>query len=137
VLWILGTEHAFLLAFLGALFNVIPYIGPLLTSAMVVMLTLLEQFHGQWTLTQVMHTGSLVLGVFGVQLVDAYVSQPLIFSRIVRSHPLELFLVTLSFGLMFGLVGMIVAIPSYTILKVIAREFLPDHPFIRILTYKL
>jgi predicted PurR-regulated permease PerM len=42
----------------------------------------------------------------------------------VSSHPLEIFLVTYS-RLPFGILGMIAAVPLYTILKVIGKEFFP------------
>jgi predicted PurR-regulated permease PerM len=67
-------------------------------------------------------------------MIDNNVSQPLIFSKSVSSHPLEIFLVILSAGFLFGIAGMIIAVPLYTILKVVGKEFFPDNSFIQFLT---
>ena len=71
------------------------------------------------------------------QLVDNFFSQPVIFSNSVRSHPLEIFLIIIIAGLMFGVVGMIVAVPGYTAIKVILKEFLADNKIVRRLTRDL
>ena len=57
------------------------------------------------------------------QLIDNFFSQPFIFSNSVKSHPLEIFIVIISGGLLFGAVGMIAAVPTYTALKVMEKNF--------------
>ena len=74
------------------------------------------------------------LGFIIVQIIDNNFSSPIIFSKSVNSHPLEIFLVILIIGTLFGITGMIVAVPLYTILKVIGKEFVPDNKIIKILT---
>ena len=69
-----------------------------------------------------------------VQFIDNMFSQPLIFSKSTNSHPLEIFLVILIIGSLFGITGMIIAIPFYTVLKVIAKEFFPENTFIKLIT---
>ena len=59
------------------------------------------------------------------------------FSKSVKSHPLEIFLIIIIGGLLFGVVGMIIAVPSYTALKVILKEFLADNAIVIALTKKL
>jgi predicted PurR-regulated permease PerM len=54
------------------------------------------------------------------QIIDNNLSQPI---KSVSSHPLEIFLVILIAGFLFGILGMIAAVPLYTILKVIGKEF--------------
>ena len=76
---------------------------------------------------------ALVIG----QLFDNIISQPLIYSSSVRSHPLEIFLVILIAGLLFGVAGMIFAIPGYTAFKVILKEFLSENKVVRSLTKNL
>jgi len=67
-------------------------------------------------------------------LVDNFLSQPLIFSNRVKSHPLEIFLVIMISGTLFGIVGMIIAVPTYTVIKVILQEFLSDNKIVQSLT---
>jgi predicted PurR-regulated permease PerM len=65
------------------------------------------------------------------------VFQPLVISNIVKAHPLEIFIVILIAGTLAGIGGMIVAIPVYTILRIIAKEFLNNFKIIQKLTSKL
>ena len=76
--------------------------------------------------------------VFAIgQLVDNFISQPVIFSKSVKSHPLEIFLVILIAGILFGIVGLIVAVPAYTAIKVILKEFLSENKIVKKLTKNL
>ncbi len=76
----------------------------------------------------------VMIGFFIVQMIDNNVSSPIIFSKSVNSHPLEIFLVVLIAGILFGIVGMIIAVPVFTILKVIGKEFFPDIKIVKALT---
>jgi predicted PurR-regulated permease PerM len=74
------------------------------------------------------------MGYVIAQLIDNFFSQPYIFSKSVKSHPLEIFLIIIIGGLLFGITGMILAVPSYTVLKVILKEFLSENRIVRSLT---
>jgi predicted PurR-regulated permease PerM len=82
-------------------------------------------------------TIKVLIGFAIAQLIDNFISQPFIFSSSVKSHPLEIFLIIIIAGLLFGVAGMIVAVPVYTALKVIAKEFLPDWKIVKKLTKDL
>ncbi len=71
------------------------------------------------------------------QLIDNFISQPLIFSKTTKSHPLEIFLIIIVGGLLYGVVGMITAVPLYTALKVILKEFLSDNKIVKSITKDL
>ena len=79
-------------------------------------------------------TTYVMIGYFIAQLVDNFFSQPFIFSKTTKSHPLEIFLVIIIGGLLFGVVGMITAVPLYTALKVILKTFLSDNKIVKSLT---
>ena len=67
----------------------------------------------------------ILMGVFAtMQLMDNFILQPFIFSNSVKAHPLEVFLVILIGAQVQGITGMVLAIPTYTVIRVIAREFL-------------
>ena len=66
----------------------------------------------------------LILGFTIIQLIDNILLQPMIFSSSVKSHPLEIFLVIIFSGFLFGILGLIIAIPTYTFLKVIINNFI-------------
>ncbi|MDX2245275.1 MAG: AI-2E family transporter [Bacteroidia bacterium] len=133
-LTILGVENAVLIGFFGGIFNVIPYLGPLIGGVMGVGMTIL----GSLNLDFYDEMVPLIIGVtivFSVvQMVDNFIIQPMIYSNSVKAHPLEIFLVILLAGNLAGVVGMIVAIPVYTILRVIAKEFFNQFELVRTIT---
>jgi predicted PurR-regulated permease PerM len=61
----------------------------------------------------------------------------MIFGASVKSHPLEIFLIILISGLIFGVMGMVVAVPFYTAIKVIAKESLSEYKIVKRLTRDL
>lgn len=133
-LLIVGVENAFVIAFLCALLNLVPYVGPLVGGFLMITLTMTSSLGdslGTIIISKVIWT--FVVFICG-QLVDNFFSQPFIFSKSVKSHPLEIFLVILIAGLLFGIVGLIVAVPAYTAIKVILKEFLSENQIVNKLT---
>lgn len=137
VLLIFNVNNAIVIAFLCALLNLIPYIGPLIGGLLMVTLTMTSNLELDFN-TQIMPTTIYVMiGYVFAQLIDNFFSQPFIFSKSVKSHPLEIFLIIIMGGLLFGVVGMIVAVPVYTAIKVILKEFLADNKIVKSLTKDL
>ncbi len=136
-LLIVGIENAIVIAFLCALFNIIPYIGPIIGGVIMITLTMTSNLGMDFSSIILPKTGYVLIGLVIGQLVDNFFSQPFIFSNSVRSHPLEIFLVIIIAGLLFGIVGMIVAVPGYTAIKVILKEFLADNSFVKKFTKNL
>lgn len=121
---IFNIPYAMTIALFTALANLIPYLGPILGGAfglLVGISSLLLQGDavGQplyWLVIK-------ILSVFAItQLIDNLILQPVIFSRSVRSHPLVIFLTVFIGANLGGAIGMILAIPSYTVLQVIFTE---------------
>jgi predicted PurR-regulated permease PerM len=137
VLLSFGIDNAVVIAFLCALLNIIPYLGPIIGAFVMFFLTMSSNL-GQDFSTIVLPTTIYVMIGFAIgQLIDNFFSQPLIFSNSVRSHPLEIFLVIVIGGLLFGVIGMIAAVPSYTVIKVISKEFLAENKIVKRLTQNL
>ena len=133
-LLIIGVENAVVIAFLCALLNLIPYVGPLVGVFLMVTLTMTSNL-GESFSDIILPKTFWVFIVFLIgQLVDNFASQPIIFSKSVKSHPLEIFLIILMAGILFGVIGLIVAIPAYTAIKVILKEFLADNKIVKQLT---
>ncbi|WP_196891410.1 AI-2E family transporter [Aureivirga marina] len=136
-LLIFGVENAFVIAVLCAILNLVPYIGPLIGGILMVFLTM-SSFIGLDFNTVILPKTLYVLGGYLLaQLIDNFLSQPLIFSNSVRSHPLEIFLIIIIGGILFGVVGMVVAVPTYTAIKVILKEFLSENKIVKSLTKNL
>lgn len=134
VLLIFGIQNVLVIAFLCALLNIVPYIGPLIASIIAALLTMLSHLNGDFRTETLPTTLYVLIGFSLVQVIDNNISSPLIFSKSMNSHPLEIFLVILTAGILFGIAGMIIAVPLYTMLKVIAKEFFPENKIIKLLT---
>lgn len=134
VFLIFGIENAFIIALLCAILNIIPYVGPLLAMLVASTLILISGVSADFIHTTLPTTLYVIIGMFIVQLIDNNINQPIIFSKSTKSHPLEIFLVILISGVLFGILGMIVAIPSYTVLKVISKSFFPNNSIVKVLT---
>mgnify|MGYP001453161504 CR=1 FL=1 len=139
VFLIFGVENAFIIALLCAVLNIIPYIGPLIALVLALLLIMLNGVATAENFTQetLPTTLYVAVGMFIVQFIDNNFSQPIIFSKSTKSHPLEIFIVILSAGMVLGIFGMIVAVPLYTVLKVVAKEFFPDNKIVKVLTKNL
>ena len=75
------------------------------------------------------------MGTFAVaNLIDNFVLQPLIYSTSVHAHPVEIFLVIMMAGSLAGVPGMILAIPSYTVIRIVAKQFLGNIKIVKQLT---
>ena len=133
-LLVVGVKNALLIAFLCALFNIIPYIGPIIGAVIMIVLTITSEPNVDLGLVVIPKIGYVLTGLVFGQLVDNLFSQPYIFSNSVKSHPLEIFLLIVVAGLLFGILGMIIAIPAYTVVKVILKEFKGDHRLVKALT---
>ena len=129
-LWLiarLGINAALGIAFLTGIFNVIPYVGPLLGGALGTVLGLIIKYSSAvpvgLNLNFLAFTAVLIAIFCFTQLVDNFLYQPVIYSTSIKSKPLEIFIVLLIVGNIGGPLAMIVAIPIYTVFRVIAFRF--------------
>ena len=116
-------HQALVMGLLIGIFNIIPYVGPWLGGFAAVLMGVA---------TAVTTTGYpviwlliiyMVIVIACTQIIDNNLIQPMIYSRSVNAHPIEIFLVILAVGSFAGIIGMILAVPAYTALRVFAREF--------------
>lgn len=136
-LLIIGVENAVVIAFLCALLNLIPYVGPLIGVFLMLTLTMTSNLGTSFSGVILPKTFWVFIVFLIGQLIDNFGSQPIIFSKSVKSHPLEIFLVILITGILFGVIGLIIAVPAYTAIKVILKEFLSDNKIVKKLTRDL
>jgi predicted PurR-regulated permease PerM len=121
---LLGIKNAVFIGFLGGMMNVIPYIGPIIGTLIGIVLGISTDLSsGLYDIA--FTTGMNVTLVFvATNLIDNWVLQPLIYSKSVNAHPIEIFIVILMAGSLAGIPGMILAVPAYTVLRIVAKEFL-------------
>ena len=81
--------------------------------------------------------GKAALVFLSGQLVDNFFTQPVIFAGSVKAHPLEIFVLISIAGSLAGITGMMLAIPAYSLIRVVAKEFLSGFKVIQALTDEL
>jgi predicted PurR-regulated permease PerM len=122
---IVGIEfqQALVMGLIVGILNVIPYVGPWLGFFIAVTMGVASHITHDFAtvVSPLVFYMTLVIAI--TQLTDNLVFQPVIFSNSVRSHPLEIFVVVLAAGFAAGIPGMILGIPTYTVIRVFAREF--------------
>ncbi|MCK5782104.1 MAG: AI-2E family transporter [Flavobacteriales bacterium] len=126
LLYISGINNFIIIAMLGALLNLIPYVGPFIGIIMMVILSITGNITEDFNVVILPMITKISVGYMLIQLLDNFVNQPMIFSKTANAHPLEIFLVILIAGTLFGIVGMIVAVPTYTIIRIVLKAFLTD-----------
>ncbi|MBO4624634.1 MAG: AI-2E family transporter [Bacteroidales bacterium] len=127
-LWLIariGASYALGIAFIAGILNVIPYVGPLIGEVTGVLLCVVLKYGaGVGLNVPILVFAIIVLAIMlAAQLIDNFVYQPLIYSTSIKSSPLEIFIVLLMAGHMGGTLGLLVGIPVYTVIRVIAARF--------------
>ena len=128
------VENACFIAVIMGMLNVIPYAGPAVGVLVSIFIGIVSPIEGctiAYTLAVILSTICVVKGV------DDFVLQPTIYSSKVSAHPLEIFIVILMAGSVGGIVGLLVAVPSYTVLRVFAKEFFSEVSLVRKLTKEI
>lgn len=106
--WIAGVKYALILGLIIAVTNIIPYVGPFLGAAPAVIIAFLDS-----------PTKALIalIIVVAVQQTDGNLLSPLIIGRRLNTHPLTIILLLIGAGSFGGILGMILAVPAYALLK--------------------
>jgi predicted PurR-regulated permease PerM len=138
-LTIIGIDFsdALVIGLVVGIMNIIPYLGPVIGASLGLVLGLATNLDLPFYNELLPLLGYMAIVFVIVQVIDNVVFQPFIYSSSVNAHPLEIFLVIMISGSMFGITGMILAIPGYTILRVIAKEFFNNLKVVKKLTEKI
>ncbi|RMB59494.1 AI-2E family transporter [Dokdonia sinensis] len=132
-----SVENAFAVALFCATLNLVPYLGPLVGGGVMLLLATSSNLDADFQ-TVILPNLIYISICYGfAQLIDNFILQPKIFGNSVKSHPLEVFLAIIIAGLLFGVIGMVLAIPTYTAIKVISNEFLSEYKIVQNLTRDL
>jgi predicted PurR-regulated permease PerM len=110
---IIGLEYASVLALIAAFTSVVPYLGPAIaiTPALIIAIV-----------TSPIMLLKLIIVWTVVQLVEGKFISPQIMGRNLHIHPITIIFVILTAGNLFGVIGIILAVPGYAILKVIVTH---------------
>ena len=116
-------QQALVMGLLIGVFNVIPYVGPWLGGAIAVLMGIATAVTTAGYPAPVLLIIYMVIVIAATQAIDNNIIAPTIYSRSVNAHPIEIFIVILAVGSFAGIIGMIIAVPAYTAMRVFAREF--------------
>ena len=127
-LWLIARldfSYAIGIGFIAGILNVIPYVGPLIGDVIGVVFGIILKLGTGAGLDVNIWVFILIILIIMIaaQLIDNLIYQPIIFSTSIKAHPLEIFIVLLMAGHIGGMVGMLVAIPAYTVVRVVAIRF--------------
>jgi predicted PurR-regulated permease PerM len=130
ILWLTGVPSALLIGSFGGILNVIPYVGPIIGQVLGLFITVSSHLDADFALMWPLLVKIVI--AFGItQAIDNNFVGPMIFSKSVQAHPLEIFIVTLVAAKLGGIVGMVIGIPVYTVLRVVARTFFSEFKIVK------
>lgn len=130
-------QTALVIGLFRGILNVIPYVGPIVGTVLGIIIGVATNLDMDFSTQMAPMLIYMFLVFIIVQIIDNVVFQPLIFSNSVNAHPLEIFIVLLIAGSVGGILGMLLAIPGYTVIRVFAKEFFNNFRVVRKLTEKI
>lgn len=107
---IIGQPYGLLFALIAGVTNIIPYLGPVIGAAPAVIVALF---------TSPFQALLVIIVVVIVQQIDGNVLQPLIMGRSLKIHPLTIIVILLVAGNLAGLLGMVLGVPLYAVVKTV------------------
>lgn len=108
-----GIRYAFVLSLLNAIFNIIPYFGPIIGAIPIILISIITS-----------SKKAIVVAVllFTIQQVEGDIISPKIVGETVDSHPVTILLLLILGGSIAGIVGMILVIPIWVMGKIAVGE---------------
>lgn len=126
--------NAWLIALFAGIVNIIPYIGPIIGMLFGMLIGVTTNLSADPNFDIIPLLLQLLVVFQAIQLIDNFISQPIIYSNSIKAHPLEVFFIVLVFGTLAGVPGMIAAMPLYAFFRIIAKEFFSEWKVVRKMT---
>jgi len=110
---IIGLKYSLILAVIAAFTSVVPYLGPAIaiTPALIVA-----------AVTSPMMLLKMIIVWTVVQLIEGKFISPQVMGKTLKIHPITIIFVILTSGNLFGIVGVLLAVPGYAVLKVVVSH---------------
>jgi predicted PurR-regulated permease PerM len=121
VMFFLGVKYAFLLGVIGAILNIIPYLGVIITCVLSALITLTTNSPGTvvW----------LVVSLIIIHMLDTNILMPRIMASKVKINALTAIVGVITGSALWGLPGTFMAMPILAVMKVVFEEAEPLRPF--------
>lgn len=113
-LWLMGFETAWFWGALVAILNFAPYVGPLIASVLLLLMGVTEE-------TGAMAFAPPVVFLF-LHMIEGQIITPIMIGHHLAIDPVVLFVGLIVFGWMWGIAGLLMAVPILVCLKIIARR---------------
>ncbi|PQO40283.1 AI-2E family transporter [Blastopirellula marina] len=131
VLWLFGIPLAAVFALLAFLFNFIPNIGPILACLLPLPLIVLDPEMTWWGMTLVIVLSS------AVQIISGNVIEPRMMGDSFDVHPIAILLALMFWSLIWGMIGMFLAVPMTAIMKILFAKFEMTRPLADLLAGRI
>ena len=113
--YFIGIENALPLGVIAGLGHLVPYLGPLIGGVPALIISAIQ--FGDFS-----HAPFIFLLILLVYTVDNGIIQPFVFSKSVDMHPVIIILLVITGSQLFGILGMLLAIPTATVVRTAAKE---------------
>lgn len=110
---IIGLDYSLILASIAAVTSIVPYIGPTIAISPAIIIALI---------TSPIMLLKLIVVWTAVQFIEGHLISPNVMGKTLKIHPLTIIFILLSAGNLLGIVGVILGIPAYAILKVLVSH---------------
>ncbi len=113
---LIGVDNALALGALAGVGHLIPYFGPIIGGIPALLITFLQ--YGDLSKAPI-----IIISLLIIYALDNGIVQPFIFSKSVNMHPLIIIFLIIAGGQLYGVLGMLIAIPTATVIKTASMEF--------------
>jgi predicted PurR-regulated permease PerM len=137
ILILLGVPNALLISVIGGILCIVPYIGVVLACVLGCAIGILSAFTTGGGVDTTIIIWKILASVSITRLLDSFFLMPYIASKSVKANPLEIFIVVLVSGYLAGITGMMLGIPAYTVIRIVAQELFGDNNFVKTFTQSL
>lgn len=120
-LWLFGVDHPIVWGLLAGLFNSIPYLGPLLVSAGLGVVSFMQ-------FNDLLKASYICAAAFAITSLEGFLLTPMLMSRAARMNPVAIFVGLLFWSWIWGIWGTVLAVPLLMMLKAICDHVEDLHP---------
>ncbi|MCG3412328.1 AI-2E family transporter [Staphylococcus massiliensis] len=111
---VIGLKYAVVLACIAAVTSVVPYLGPTIAITPAIIISI--------TMSPIMLLKLVVVWTL-VQFIEGHFISPNVMGKTLQIHPLTIIFVLLTAGNLLGVIGVIIGIPAYAVIKVLVTHF--------------
>lgn len=113
--YFVGIDNALILGVIAGLGHLVPYFGPVIGGIPAAIISIIQ-------FGDLSKIPALVVVIFIIYAIDNGFVQPYVFSKSVEMHPIVIILLIIAGGQLFGVLGMLLAVPTATVVKTAAKE---------------